>query len=68
MKKPIKNEHLIIVKSLSTTESIFINSLEEAERFFIKILEENNYTMNEIAKFFGIKQRAMYYKKEKLGI
>lgn len=64
----MKNEHLIILKTLGKDESRFITSVNEAELYFVKILEENNYTVKEMAKFFGIKERAMYYKKQKLGV
>ena len=50
----MKNEHLIILKTLGKDESRFITSVNEAELYFVKILEENNYTVKEMAKFFGI--------------
>ncbi len=64
----MKNDNLIILKKLGSSESTFVTSSEEAEKYFIQILEENNYTMKEMAKFFGIKERAMYYKREKLQV
>lgn len=62
----MKDQHLIVVKSLGSDNSMVVNSLAEAELQFIKIMKESGYKTKDIAKFFGIDPRAYFYKRKKL--
>lgn len=57
----------LMVKEINSGKTFIIENSEEFERYTIQILRENNYSVNRMAKFFDIKERAMYYKLNKLG-
>lgn len=60
-------ETKLLLKNLCSGESFFIESSEDFEKYTIKMLRESNYSVSQIANFFGVNQRAMYYRMNKLG-
>lgn len=56
----------LVLKDLQKKTTIPINNSDEFEAAVISIMEEYNYTKGKMAKFFGINERAMFYKISKL--
>lgn len=61
-------EAKLMLKEVNTGRVFVLEDSESFERYTIMILKENNYTVEEMAKFFNIKWRAMYSRLNKLGI
>ena len=61
-------EAKLMLKEVNTGRVFVLEDSESFERYTIMILKENSYTVEEMAKFFGLRWRAMYSKINKLGI
>ena len=61
------NEIKFMLKEINSGKTFVIEEGEDFEKYTIQLLRENNYSVNQMAKFFGINQRAMYYRLNKLG-
>jgi hypothetical protein len=56
----------LILKDLQTKTAIPINNSDELEMAVINIMTQHNYTKEQMAEFFQIKLRALYFKLSKL--
>lgn len=62
-----KREYMeLVLKDLQTKIAIPINNSDELELAVINIMAEHKYTKERMAEFFGLRERAFYYKKNKL--
>ncbi len=56
----------LMLKEINSGKTFVIEEGEDFERYTIQLLRDNNYSVNQMAKFFAIKQRAMYIRLNKL--